>query len=491
MKVRDALAKLGQEGINRLAERLRLDSWQNGVTGFGTDRDKTTYTAFLGPAYLTDEQLSNLYHGDDLAARMVDIVPDEMLREGFAVDLGDPEQSEDLQQQLEALGAREKLANAIRWGRLFGGGALLIGADDGRPASTPLVPERARGVSYLYELDRRLLFPLTWYSEPGHPKLGKVETYVVSPASTHAHGEMAIVHETRLLVFGGSHTGIREREYNQGWDHGVLQRAFDALRGFNTGWKAVEILLTDGNQAVFKMQGLADMIGANGTEYARQRMQIIDLYRSVLRAVVVDAGDKDTGTGAESFERHSVSFSDIPQTLDKFMLRLAAAVQIPVTILMGQSPAGMNATGDSDFRWFYNRIRAQQQLVLKPQILRLVRVMLRTQAGADQLASADKIQIEFPSLWSLDPLAEAQRRAAIATADAAYVNAAVYLPEEVALTRSQPHGFDLEVQITDEGRKAREDAVAAELQKLAADEDEENDTEGDPDQQVTKVPAEA
>jgi uncharacterized protein len=470
-KIREALTKLGRNGIERLAERLRLDSWQNNVTGFGTGRDKTSYTAFLGPSFLGDEELSNLYHGDDLAARMVDIVPDEMLREGFHVELGNDDLNTEVGDALESLSAREKLANAIRWGRLYGGAALLIGADDGRPASSPLVPEKSKGVSYLYELDRRFLIPLTWYSDPGHSKLGQPETYFVSSPSMHSTESMTIVHESRLLVFGGATTGIREREHNQGWDHSVLQRAFEALRAFNTGWKAVELLLTDGNQAVFKMQGLAEMIGADGTEAAQQRLQIIDLYRSVMRAIVVDAGDAMTGSGAEDFQRHSVSFSDIPATLDKYMLRLAAAVQIPVSVLFGQSPAGMNATGDSDFRWFYDRIRAQQNLELAPVIRRLVRVMLRTRSGSE-LGEAQRIDVKFPALWTLDPLQEADRRGKIATADAAYVAAGVFLPEEIALARSQPDGFDIGITLTDAARKAREEALTASLEDLGADEPE-------------------
>ncbi len=39
---------------------------------------------------------------------------------------------------------------------------------------------------------------------------------------------------------------------------------------------------------------------------------------------------------------------------------------MPVTILMGQSPAGMNATGESDFRWHYDRIKSRQTLHIAP-----------------------------------------------------------------------------------------------------------------------------
>lgn len=468
--------------VNAVAA-TRSDAWENEITGFGTTQDKTTYTSYGGSVLLGDQQVSNLYHGDDLAARMVDIVPDEMLREGFSVDTGDAAQNAALADALEDLGVRGQLANGIRWGRLYGGAALLMGADDGRPAAMPLVPERAKSVRYLYELDRRYLWPQTYYREPGHKKLGRPETYLVSPTGQ-TMGSYAVVHETRLLIFGGATTGLREQELNQAWDHSVLQRAFDALRGFNTGFKAAEILLTDGNQAVLKVRNLEKMIGAGGEELARRRMMLVDMYRSVMRALVVDAGTKDVPS--EDFIRHSVSYSGIPEMLDRFMLRLSAAVQIPVTILMGQSPAGMNATGESDFRWFYNRIRSQQTLELAPVIRRLVRVMLATAGG-----EARQINVTFPPLWSEPPEKEAARRLQNATADVAYVNAGILTPEEVALSRFGQGKYGEDIVLSDEAIEARNDMLIASLEGMETDEGApaNAEVETDPDAEATKLDA--
>ncbi len=219
----------------------------------------------------------------------------------------------------------------------------------------------------------------------------------------------------------------------------MLQRPHEVLLQFNTGWKAVEVMLTDANQAVFKSAGLGDALAAeNAGEYIKKRLEVIDMMRSVLRAIAIDAGTKDEP--GEEFTRQSVSFEAIPQTLDKLMLRLASAVQIPVTILMGQSPAGMSATGDSDFRWFYNRIKSEQHYNLAPRIRKLVKMLLRTKESPLK-QEPKKIEITFPDLWTLDPLQEGQRNQAVATADAAYVTAGVFLPEEVALVRSQPGGM--------------------------------------------------
>lgn len=457
-----------QREIVDLVSRLDSRGWRNAVTGFGTDRDKTSFTHYGHYNLLSLQQLAALYHGDDVAARAVDTIPDEMLRESFSVDLEDQKLTEAATELLDELDVRGKLADGIRWGRLFGGSALIVGADDGRPASMPLIAEQAETVRYLYVVDRRFLYPLTWYRDAGNPKLGQAETYLVVPSSgfTVADG-LVQIHESRLITFGGAKTAPLERFTNFGWDHSILQNVYEVLASFATGFKAVEVMLTDGNQSVFKMQGLAQLLAAGGAEALQARIAAIDLYRSAVRAIVVDAGDTgpEGGAGAESFERQGVSFEQIPAVLDKFMLRLSAALRIPVTILMGQSPAGMNATGDSDFRWFYDRIRSQQTIDLAPKIRRLLRIILATKAFG-RSKTQPKIEINFPQLWTETASVQATRRASLATGDAAYINAGVLTPEEVALARFRSGGFDQEIELSDEGREARETALTAEFDDM-------------------------
>ena len=50
-----------------------------------------------------------------------------------------------------------------------------------------------------------------------------------------------------------------------------------------------------------------------------------------------------------------------------FLQVAAGAADIPVTRLLGQSPAGLSATGDSDTRNYYDMIAARQELDLRPQ----------------------------------------------------------------------------------------------------------------------------
>lgn len=459
-KMFDAIVK----ATGGLAERLHLHAhaWYNGVTGYGTTRDKTTYGSPVSSEVLGIEQLEALYNHNDMAARMVDVLPDEVYREGFSILTEDPELDEILQDKCDQLCVAERFADGMRWGRAYGGGAVLIGADDGNDASKPLKIERAKDIGYLYDLDRRQLLPHTYYTDFGNPKLGQVETYLVWNQNG---GAQILVHESRLFVFGGATTGRQERLLNSGWDLSILQRAHETLRQFDTGWKSVEILLTDAHQTVMKMSGLADIIAApNGLAAMQRRAMLTDMYRSVLRSIVVDSDSN------ESVERQAVSFESIPQTLDKLMLRLAATAQVPVTILMGQSPAGMSATGESDFRWFYNRCESDRTRKQAPKIRRLAQLWFQTGAGREAIKGKklDNLTVKWPSLWTEPPSVEATRRKTIAETDAIQIQSQVYTPDEIALVRGRVDGWCKDVQLSDKAVKAREAAVASDLASLTA-----------------------
>jgi hypothetical protein len=184
----------------------RTDGWSNPLTGFGTTRDKTTYGEYSGFTELPDGALETLYHGDDLAQRMIDTEPEEMLRKGYILNIGEEGQrAEDLEaaicEQLEELGANEKCVEAMCWGDLYGGAVIVLGADDGRPMNLPLMPERARKLDFLEVVDRRFLSVNSYYQ--AGPKIGQPETYSLGNP-TPVTRPVNVIHESRLILFGGA-----------------------------------------------------------------------------------------------------------------------------------------------------------------------------------------------------------------------------------------------------------------------------------------------
>ena len=127
----------------------------------------------------------------------------------------------------------------------------------------------------------------------------------------------------------------------------------------------------------------------------------------------------------ETWSRQSVDFGGLPEMIRTFLQVAAGAADIPVTRLLGQSPAGLSATGDSDTRNYYDMIAARQEIDLRPQLEGLDRLIARSE-GLDP----GTLSFAFRPLWQLD--APSQAALALQKAQATQIYAGLKLwPAEV------------------------------------------------------------
>ncbi len=380
-------AELEQEVLRRqAAEPVTGDGWENPLMGYGTWRDKLTAGHYAGSIRLDDQQLSDLFYTNDLAAKVVEKRASEAFRRGYKIENYD---ATDLIKKAKALGANEKLQEAMTWGRLFGGCLAILGIEGGAPW-TPLQLEKVRDVKYINVVDRRDIRVEKRYSDPLAPNYGDPEVYGILGLS----GMTSFVHESRCIRFDGVMADKRKRYELDGWSYSVLQRPYDVMRMFETAFQSAGVLTADASQAVFKIKGLFEMITSGEKKNLQTRMQLVDMSRSALRAILLDAD-------GENFERIATQFNGLPEMLDRFAMRFAASIDMPVTLLMGRSPAGENATGDSDFVHWYDSVASEQKKYLSPKVDYLYKVL---SAGAfdgeicwlplKELTEADRANID-------------------------------------------------------------------------------------------------
>lgn len=457
--------------------KTRFDSWLNVVTGLGTlARDKVMGAFFSRSPRLTDQELEDLYNGDDLAAKMVGKLVDDALRQGYelTVSVDDEsaetvgaarEQADEVEAYLEdELRASERLREAWTWGRLFGGAAIYVVTDEGFdvPQDEPLDENRLRSILALTVIDKRDLTPFSVYEDPADPKFGEIETYLVNANGPLAAGAGVAqianvrIHESRLLVFDGALTTNRERQSNQGWSLSVLQRPYDQLRAFNTSFQAVSNVLQDASQGIFAMDGLIDMIASGEKDAVQTRMALVDLQRSNARSLVIDAEK-------EKFERLTPPLTGYPETLEILMLRLAGAADMPVSVLFGRAPAGLNATGESDRLLWAQSVESEQTQVAKPALTRLVELVFAAADGPVTGAAPESWEVTFPPLVHMTEKEEAEIRKLVADTDAIYLREGVLLPEEVAINRFRATGFSDATTIDTSEREAM---LAEEMERL-------------------------
>jgi uncharacterized protein len=493
----------------RPRKTAKRDGWSNVLSGFGTSRDRRSADTFCLNVVSYQDAIDR-WRGDDIGARLVETWPDEMLRRGYEitvarddlddeaddagrpgrVDAADDEEDDaPIQQQvmkvLEELGADWAFRTALCYRRAYGGGAVFMGVNDGVTDLTqPLDPDRVTSVDFLTTLEARECIPLYWYSDPLGPKFGMPAIYQVQTitpgvpydGTANPGAIVRLVHESRMIIFTGPRvTRVQLMGSTAGWGDNVFTRVDRVLSDFQMTWASAATLIADFSQAVFKVKGLAASMASDGDDYLKKRIQATDIMRSVMRAVMVDAEGED-------FERKATSVTGLPELLDRFMSRLAAAADMPLTLLMGESPGGLNATGDSDVRFFYDRVASAQQRDLRPAIMRLARLVFNSLGGEPA-----QWGVRFNPLWSPTEKETADARYVQAQADALYISNDVLSADEVALSRFGGDQYSFETQV-DFKRRANLEVAAP---KPVAKEGEDPDEAVDPNTLLTHAKAAA
>lgn len=405
----------------------RFDAFINIYSGLGNpNRDSIASSIFCRTTELTDAQLEALYKGFDAAARACDALPEEAMKMGFELKIGadaavkDDLQTEDYNSEqsdaereeirnimmvLDEHSFHKKLLDVDIFSRVFGGAALYIGADDGLAQMEPLDKENINDILFFRVLDKRDLTVESWYEDPLNPKYDTPEMYRINASRNglQIKSDDQLIHESRLVVLQGTRASTRDLIDNAGWSESILLKIYETLQQYSVVWQSTSHVMKNQSQAVFKMAGLIESV-TKDINYAQNRLAEMDLILSSNNSIVLDSNEN------EDYKRDAYSFNGVPQILELFMIRMAAAVKLPVAIFNGQTPGGLNSTGESDMRIFYDSVKAHQKDILKPAIEKCVELIFLAKNGPTKGKEPDNWSICFPSLWQMTDLEKAEIR---------------------------------------------------------------------------------
>jgi phage-related protein (TIGR01555 family) len=451
-----------------------MDGLYNPVTGAGTSRSKGSHSTYVADLRLTDEVIENLFRDNDIARKIITKIVNAALGPGFTIRRADQTALDDMDagaailKKWRDLGGDEKFKRAACWARAFGGGGLIAAAVGSGSMSSPLDPESVEDVVLLEDWDKQALSPATYYPT------GSVETWYYSPPAGPGPDmrERIAIHESRLFRFTGPMTTNTERQRNQGWDNSCLQAPYNVIRSFDNMWGSIEDMWADASQRVFKLQGFAEGImesTGDGEKDVFTRLQFTDLMSSMRRAIFLDAGTKEEP--AESFEVvERTAFGTLSDMTDRQANRLAAAADMPLTVLFGVSPNGMDATGESDLILWFNTVDEYRRTVLTPVLTKIIRLLAHVEKDSDP----DSWVIEWPELQRPKPLDVSTAENMRVRTAVELVNVGAVEPEELSLSLSRmAPNLNLWVD-TESRRKALKDAL-----KLVAEGEPDSDQLGE------------
>ena len=429
----------------------REDGYVNLLNKYGTKQDNSEAYKFEREPVIPDMQLTGLYEGNGLFSKIIDTPAEEALKHGFDLNLKSDEVNAFVEDALDDLEWEEKAATAIKWARLYGGALIVMLIDDGRGLEEPVDWEHIRSIDELRVYERSIVQPdyASLYQQDyggkgvGNrvSKFGQPEYYYVSSI----YGSFK-VHESRCLVF---RNGVLPEQTSNAtylfWGMPEYVRIRRALRETVTAHTDSVKLLERSVQAIYSMKGLASLLTTDdGENQVLKRLQLVDTSRGLLNSIAIDSE-------GEQYDFKTFQFSGVKDVIDATCNMLSALTNIPQTILFGRSPAGMNATGDSDFESYYNFVEKIQRLMLKRNLRTLLDVVFRAGIASGDVAEEPDYKLEFKPLWSLSDTEQAavdQTKAQTALVKAhtaqAYVDMQALDPTEVRRRLASDEEFDVE-----------------------------------------------
>lgn len=346
-----------------------------------------------------------------------------MLRQGYRIDTGNTELDDGIHDLFKRVEVDTHFLRALQYERGIGGGAVLAGVNDGNNLISPLEPERASKLLWVRAMDASELWSADWDMDIESPHYLQLRTYNARIVT----GGILPIHRSRMLIFPGIFVNNQQHRENMGWGDSVTQRVYSVLQQYAQAWGAVTYKMNSFSQPVIKVKGLAEFISNNDKDAIQHRAEGVAISKSVANTVFIDED--------EEYLEVAAAMAGIPEILQQFMIRVASAADMPVTLLFGISPAGLNATGESDIRQYYDRIHAWQEGKLKPRLEYLTEIAIRILTGQPPMP----FNIEFNPLWQPTSLESANMRKVQSEIDKNEIETGVASPEEIAHSR---HGGD-------------------------------------------------
>lgn len=378
------------------------DSFQNfeARVGLGTANQASQYTYGFDFISRNRVQMEAMYRSSWIVGQAVDVVADDMTRAGVDLDGDlDPGDRNKLTAGFERMALWDRINDTIKWARLYGG-ALAVMLIDGQNPSTPLNPESIGPGQFkgLFVMDRWLVQPtLTDLVKEMGPDMGMPRYYDVVADSMALSRQR--IHYSRVLRIDGVELPYWQKIAENLWGQSVIERLIDRLVAFDSTTVGASQLVYKAHLRTFSVKDLRTVIAAGGPalEGLLKNVEMIRRFQSNEGMTLIDADD--------TFETHQYSFSGLDNVLMQFGQQLSGALGIPLVRLFGQSPAGLNSSGESDLRTYYDNIKQQQERRLRAPLTRLFDVLIRSELGTKP---PEGFAYSFTSLWQLSDTEKAR-----------------------------------------------------------------------------------
>lgn len=385
--------KARQTGVKPNTEAVSVqDAFANPLFRLGWGSQSPLEATEYPLTRMTDNYalLNSLYRDNWVVQNVVGLMVDDMLREWFQVKGSvTPEMQDDLERLERDTRLRDRINAGLRWGRLYGGAAGLIMVRGQKDLETPLDLDMVYPGSFqgLCILDRWMGITTTngLVMEAGEPV---PEYYSITDAQGNT---VARVHHSHVIRFTGRELPEIERIAEMYWGESEVEALYKEVVAHDNVSANMAALTFQANINTMEIKGLEQLFSIGSGQAQRrfwQVMQAQSVLRSNFGTQLVEEGTKLTNT--------QYTFTGLQEVYESMALNLCGASHYPMTKLFGRSPSGMNATGESDLRNYYDYVDSQREAKLRPALQKLLPILAMSAWGY----VPDDLDFNFPPLWT-------------------------------------------------------------------------------------------
>ena len=340
--------------------------------------------------------LSQVYVEHGIIQTIIDVPVNDALSKGVTIKSGslNQEDIDELQILMEEQKDLEVLGEALKWTRLFGGGAVIINV--AQPFDQPF------SINSIKKGDENIKFISADLWELNHDLHGIEDTEAESlnrklsdkSLSYNYYGRK--IHESRVLRIKGKKAPSLVRKRLRGWGFSVLE---GMVRSVNQYLKSTDLAfeaLDEFKIDVYKFANLRNAMATDqGETKVRQRTQLSNEIKNFLNAIILDSED--------DYLQKQLSFTGIAEVMDGIRMQIASDLRMPLTKIFGMSSSGFNS-GEDDIENYNSMVESEVRSKCKSELKKIIKIRCQQLFGF----VPDDLTITFESLRMLKSTEEEQ-----------------------------------------------------------------------------------
>ncbi len=406
----------------------RGDVYSQKVTGLGGRNSKTGCSNWQMGVRQPDVVLEDLYEFNSMGSRTVDREPRDALANGVRIKGITATQQDDLDAFLNPHQPMPKMIEGRTWARLFGGGALYASVDDGRTPDQPIDFSNIREFIAITPLERRDLRVGEFETDLNRGKYWAPKYYQLTDSGQR-------IDPSRLIIFQGIPLSRRRMAQRGGWGGSVIDRIWHDLEQYGVVHQYLAEAITRLTQGVLTMPDLDVSLKGANAQRVLDRLEALSHAMSAIGDIALGEGEQ-----YQVIQRGVQGFKD---AADLFVSKIVAATDMPRSILLGETPGGLNSGGnEGDWQTWTSHLANVQTSIFTPAVRQLMNIVFAS--GNSPLADVpQKWDVEWPPLRQLSETDEATVLAQTATAAGQLILNEVIEPHEARSNEAIRDAFGL------------------------------------------------